>query len=432
MPQPIICLDEEVCHFAERFRSVFSKPQYQYFVTVLLGLLECDGKRTLSGILSQVGQPPSLSGLSRFFSEAPWLQEALVVIWLEHFRTQMQPQVEVEREQQRKRQLKHRGRPKQPLVTGYVIGNDSTMSKPKGRKMEGLGKHHWSTYDQRIVGHSLLQGLYVLLDRPCPLAPLLYRQAKVCEAEAVPFQSKIALMETLIRECEPVAGTQTHILLDSWSCAKCLWHAAGERDFLITTGLKSNRWLRVPDDTTAQGWCWQKLSDYLASLTEQDFVPTSWPRGGKKVYVHVMTTSVRKLYRCQIVIVGHWLDAPLSQAHYFASSDLEANTQALLAHISARWDIEVLFGDGKEELGLDHYQLMSASAIVRFWTVALLTYVFLEEEQQRLRASWQRPVTIGEARREIQRRHRRHVLEWLHHQFLSGVHPETLFELFAA
>ena len=29
MPQPIFCLDEEVCHFAERFRSLFSKPQYQ-------------------------------------------------------------------------------------------------------------------------------------------------------------------------------------------------------------------------------------------------------------------------------------------------------------------------------------------------------------------------------------------------------------------
>ena len=145
-----------------------------------------------------------------------------------------------------------------------------------------------------------------------------------------------------------------------------------------------------------------------------------------------MTTSVRKLYRCQIVIVRHALDAPLSQARYWASSDLEATTEALLAHISARWDIEVLFGDGKEELGLDHYQLMSASAILRFWTLALLAYVFLEEEQQRLRAAWHRPVTIGEARREIQRRHRRHVLEWLHHQFLSGVHPETLFELFAA
>src|SRR5450755_2077048 len=91
--------------------------------------MECDGKRTLSGILSQVGQPASLSGLSRFFSEAPWVQEAVVGIWLEHFRMEMQPQVEAEREQQRTRQLKRRGRPKQPLVTGYVIGDDATMSK---------------------------------------------------------------------------------------------------------------------------------------------------------------------------------------------------------------------------------------------------------------------------------------------------------------
>jgi hypothetical protein len=158
MPQPILCLDEEVCHFAERFRSLFSKPQYQYFVTVLLGLMECEGRRTLSGLLSKVSQPPSLSGLSRFFSEAPWVQEAVVVIWLEHFRAEMQPQVEAEREQQRQCQPKRRGRPKQPSVTGYVIGDDSTISKPKGRKMEGLGKHHSTTHDQRIVGHSLVQG----------------------------------------------------------------------------------------------------------------------------------------------------------------------------------------------------------------------------------------------------------------------------------
>src|SRR5258708_5831758 len=432
MTQHIICRDEEVRYFAERFRSLFSKPQYQYFVTVLLGLMECEGKRTLSGVLSKVGQPPSLSGLSRFFSEAPWVQEALVVIWLEHFRAEMQPLVETEREQQRQQQPKRRGRPKQPLVTGYVIGDDSTMSKPKGRKMEGLGKHNSTTYDQRMVGHSLVQGLYVLLDRRCPLAPQLYRQANVCEAENVAFQSKIELMGTLIRECEPVAGTTTHILLDSWYCAKCLWHAARQRDFLITTGLKSNRWLRAPDGSGAGGWGREKLSDYLVGLTAQDYVPLPWPRSGKMVYVHVLTTSVRKLYRCQVIIVRHSLDAPLSQARYWASSDLEADKKTLLTHISARWDIEVLFGDSKEELGLDHYQLMSASAILRFWTLAMLAYVFLEEEQQRLRLSWQRPVTIGEARREIQRRHRRGLLEWLHHQFLSGVHLETLFDVFAA
>ena len=432
MPQPIICLDEEVRHFAERYRSLFTKPQYQYFVTVLLGLMECDGRRTLSGLLSKVGQPTSLSGLSRFFSEAPWSPEAVVANWVRHFRAEMQPLVEAEREQQRQLQPKRRGRPKQPLVTGYVIGDDSTMSKPKGRKMEGLGKHHSTTHDQRIVGHSLVQGLYVLLDRKCPLAPQLYRQAKVCEAEEVAFHSKIELMETIIGKFEPVTGTRTHILLDSWYCAKSVWRAARERDFLLTTGLKSNRWLRVRDDSVPQGWRWQKLSEYLTGLAKQDYVPMPWPRGGKTVYVHVVTTSVRKLYRCQIIIVRHSLDAPLSQARYWASSDLEADMETLLTHIAARWDIEGLFADSKEELGLDHYQLMSASALLRFWTLAMLAYVFLEEEQQRLRVMWQCPVTIGEARREIQRRHRRRLLAWLHHQFLSGVHPETLFDLFAA
>lgn len=44
---------------------------------------------------------------------------------------------------------------------------------------------------------------------------------------------------------------------------------------------------------------------------------------------------------------------------------------------------------------------MSALAIVRFWTLAMLAYVFLEEERTRLQAQGKGPVTIGEARREI-------------------------------
>ena len=101
MPQPIRCLDEEGCHFAERFRSLSTKPQYQYLVTVLLGLMECDGRRTLSGLLHEVGQPPSLSGLSRFFSQAPWSQEEVVARWLRYVRVEMQPLVEAKQGQQR-------------------------------------------------------------------------------------------------------------------------------------------------------------------------------------------------------------------------------------------------------------------------------------------------------------------------------------------
>ncbi len=432
MPVPIICLDEYMQQFAERFRHEFSKPQYQYLVIVLLGLMLCEGTRTLRGLLRQIADGPSVAGLSRFLSQAPWEAAALADLWLDHFREEMQPKVAAELQRQRQEHPKHRGRPKGPVVTGYLIGDDSTIEKRKGKKMEGLGRHHSTTQDKRVTGHSLVESLYVLLGRRCPLAPQLYRQQAVCATESVPFASKIDLMETVIRTFEPVGGTVTHVLLDTWYSAKRLWRAARERGFLITSGLKSNRWLRIEDPTAPEGWTWQRLSDYTAQLQASDYVQLKWPKGEEEVYVHVVSTRVRKLYSCQVVIVRQSLDAPLSQARYWASSDLEASPEILLWHIAARWDIEVLFADGKEELGLDQYQLMSATAIVRFWTLAMLAYVLLEEERDRLQVQWQRHVTIGEARREIQRRHRRHLLDWLHGLFQSSIEPDALYELLSA
>jgi hypothetical protein len=432
MPIPIICLDEELRHFVERYRPQFSAPQYQYFVIVLLGLMLCEGRRTLVGLLRQVAEASSVAGLSRFLSPAPWDESAVGQQWLADFRRSIEAQVQAERVRLRQPQPKRRGRPRVPLVTGYLIGDDSTMHKPKGRKMAGLGKHHSTTYEQRLVGHSLVEGLYVLLERRCPLPPQLYRQQSTCQIEGVTFQSKIDLMAATIRSFEPVAGTHTHVLLDSWYSAKALWKVARERGFHITSGLKSNRWLRVADPSVEEGWRWQRLSDYVAHLQEGDYQQVTWPGSTQQVYVHVVTTRVRKLYTCQVVIVRQSLAAPLSQARSWASSDLAADQQTLLLHLATRWQIEVLFADGKEELGLDHYQLMSVLAIVRFWTLALLAYIFLEEERARLQEQWQRPVTIGEARREIQRRHRRRVLEWLHEQFQSGVQPDSLYDLLAA
>src|SRR6266699_2711856 len=359
MPIPIICLDEALQHFAGRFRELLSKPQYQYFVTVLLGLMLCEGAHTLRGLLHHIAAGPSLAGLSRFLSEAPWEAAAVAEQWLKHFRATMQPVVVADLQRQRQEQPKRRGRPQAPVVTGYLIGDDSTIAKRKAKKMEGVGLHHSTTEEKRVRGHSMVESLYVLLGRRCPLAPQMYRQQAVCAAEGNAFRSKIDLMEQLIRNFEPVAGTLTHVLLDTWYSAKVLWRAARERGFLITTGLKSNRWLRVADPTAPDGWAWQQLSDYTAKLSARDYVRIKWPKGDDEVYVHVVTTRVRKLYRCQVVIVRHSLDAPLSQARYWAYSDLEASPETLLLHIAARWDIEVLFGDGKEELGLDQYQLMS-------------------------------------------------------------------------
>ena len=132
-----------------------------------------------------------------------------------------------------------------------------------------------------------------------------------------------------------------------------------------------------------------------------------------------MQTRVQKLYRCQVLLVRESLEAPLKQVRYFASSDLKADVATLVGHLAARWAVEVLFEDGKELLGLDQYQVMRAEAVVRFWTLVWAAYWYLDEERARLREAWGRHVTLGEARREVQRVHWRHLMGWMQEQFLA-------------
>ena len=75
---------------------------------------------------------------------------------------------------------------------------------------------------------------------------------------------------------------------------------------------------------------------------------------------------------------------------------------------------------------------MSATAILRFWTLVMAAYTFLDEQRDHLRQQEQHPVTLGDARCEVQSLHRRHLLHWLYEQFQVGVEPDILYEQLSA
>src|ERR687886_201353 len=298
MRVPILCMDGRLRDFTAAFRSCFSTPQHRYFEIVLVALLLCQEAKTLSGLLRQVAVQVTLSGLSRFLATAPWSTAEVAQTWRTRFDTQVAPLVAAEQARQRAAQPKRRGRPATPVVTGYLIGDDSTMQKVRGKKMAGLGKHYSTTARTRVVGHSLVQGLYVVQGRHCPLEPQLYRQQAVCATEQVPFPSKIDLMDTLIDTFQPLPGTRTHVLLDRWYAAKRLWQTARGRGFQSSTGLKSNRMLRIDDPDAPRGWRWVGLTAYAAGLTDADYQRVTWPSEDAEprlVWVHVVQTRVKKL-----------------------------------------------------------------------------------------------------------------------------------------
>ncbi len=422
MPKPIVCISAALCQFCEAFRSCFSKRQWKYFVIVLLGLIECEQRRTLSGLLANIGEQVSLCGLSRFFNRWNWRMEELARIWLGRFRQQMQPEVEAEHQRQEAEREQRRGRPKKTVVTGFLIFDDSVHVKPRGKKMQGLGRHYSTTERRVVTGHSLLAGLYVLLGRRCPLQPRLYRQQSVCKEEKVPFQSKIDLVIQEIGQFEPAEGTQTHVLIDSWFHCKAVRKAAQGRGWEISGGLKSNRKMRLidPDGTRR----WMTLAEYAAQLQPEDWQEATWPsqEGGQKTYVHSLRTHIRKLGPVLLLITCQDLKAPAKSIRYWGSTLLDADAQTVINALAIRWSIEVFFEDAKDLLGSDHYQLITAEAILRFWTLIACLACFLEEQ----RAAHDHLATWGDARRAIQQEHQQNLLSWLQAQFQAGLTPQQI------
>ena len=417
MPKPIVCVSEQLRQYMELFRGCFSQRQWKYFVIVLLGLIECEERKTMSGLLRVIGERVSLSGLSRFLNKWPWSPEAVAQSWQAHFRQQLAPLVRAEHARLKALAPKGVGRPKQTVVTGYLIFDDSVHEKPKGRKMGGLGTHYSNTAQKVVAGHCLFSGLYVLLGQRCPLAARMYCQQRTCEQENQPFQSKIEMAVEEIEQFEPVADTKTHVLIDSWYHCRQVRRAAQKRGWEVSGALKSNRWMRrIEPDGSRQ---WLKLADYAAGLSRDEWCEIVWPNqeGEQRLYAHLVATWVRKLGPTLLLITCHDLDAPHKTRRFWGSTVMDLEAQALVDILAIRWQVETFFEYEKDLLGSDHYQVMTRQAELRFWTLTACLLYFLVSQ----RASTPTPLTCGDIRRHLQQVHRRNLLEWLAASWQNGL-----------
>jgi len=423
MPKPIVCLSEQLSQYLEAFRSCFSKRQWKYFVTVLLGLIECEERKTMTGILRVVGEWISLSGLSRFMNKWSWSASEVAKTWQGRFRQQMESLVQAEHERLKAERPKSIGRPKATVVTGYLIFDDSVHVKTKGRSMGGLGKHYSNTEKQVITGHCLFTGLYVLLGQRCPMPAQLYRQKSVCDQEKVPFQSKIDMAMNAIKHFTPVPRTHTHVLVDTWYHCKWVRKAAQKRNWDVSGGLKSNRVMRLIAADGSREWL--KLSQYAARLERDDWQVVTWPseQGGQEMYAHLVLIWMRKLGPTLLLITCHDLDKPLKSIRYWGSTVLDLDAQSLVDILAVRWEIETFFEYEKDLLGSDHYQMMTAQAIVRFWTLIACLMCFLEEQRASVP---EQQLTCGDVRRLIQHEHRLNLLHWLKERFKDGSSIEQI------
>jgi len=418
----IILQDAFLRNYLEAFHGQFSAPQWKYFVTVLMGLLHCNGNKTLSGILREVAVVVTMSGLSRFLVSPAWSVTALDKVRYQQFAREVSPIVFQVHQRQKAKRVRRRGRPAPTVVTGYLIMDDSTHTKRYYAKTaSGLGRHYSSIEKRTVKGHSLFQAVYVVEEYQFPLTPRMYCQKAVCEQMGLPFQSKVEMSIEIVEHFEPLAGTHTHVLVDSWYFNKKLWKATKARGWDITGGLKCNRRVRIVDSQGVVSW--PTISEYAASLSSEDFQAVTWPNqaGGQVVYAHLLRTQVKHLGACQVLIIREKQGDPTSTTRFFATSRLKDSLEQVVTAAAKRWTVETLFADFKELMGSDQYQLHSAQAIVRFWALGLCLYQFLDSLRHRLERLRNRHITLGEARTWLINRHKTQQLDWICSQATRGV-----------
>ncbi|MCZ7574719.1 MAG: hypothetical protein M5U01_39725 [Ardenticatenaceae bacterium] len=164
---------------------------------------------------------------------------------------------------------------------------------------------------------------------------------------------------------------------------------------------------------------WLSLSASAARLTADDWSAVTWPSptGGHPLYAHLVATWIRKLGPTLLLITRPSLDAPLQSTRFWGGTRMDLDAQAFVDILAVRWEVEPCFEYQKDLLGSDHYQLMTATAVVRFWTLTACFLCFLEEG----RASRDGPpLTCGDVRHALQDQHRSNLLHWLQAQFASG------------
>lgn len=138
------------------------------------------------------------------------------------------------------------------------------------------------------------------------------------------------------------------------------------------------------------------------------------------MFVHPVRTRVKKLGAHQVLIVKPSTAARGDQARIYITTRLEDTLQQVVQ------TVETHFANFKELMGSDQYQLHSAEAIQRFWTLGLCLYQDLDSLRHRLERLNRRPVTRGETLAWLRQRHEELRVNWICLLAGKGVHTPLI------
>jgi hypothetical protein len=350
-----IQLPETFVKLILKLRNNFTQPSFNHFITVLSGILLGGGKKHITTGIRLTRPAGHFSNVHRFVSRYKWdlhrLSDSLFKLIQQRLR----------------------------LSRDLVFALDDTLVPKYGKHIFGrallfdhAAKPNRPKY---IMGHNwVVLGLlhYCSAFSKWLCLPLL--SELFVPASALPTgcacRSRIDMAVDMIDRVKSFVNTTFTVVADGLYAKKHLIRYCIGEGIIFVSRLRSDAGLyAIPKPGSGRGRP-RKYGHRLPSLSEWSQPSTEFETHHLILYGTVHRVQVKKR-------IGIWKPAgqPIQvlavrfgrakSCTYFFSTDLDMSVHRILTLVAARWSIETLFSDLKEQLGMKDWQVRTPEAVKR-------------------------------------------------------------------
>ena len=414
---PVTELPNSLAEYLSKYNTVLSKPQQQHFQTYVIGLMICEGKRTITNINATLlpGERKDDTSVSRFANQYKWSEDAVdqccVILALKEITTWLNNRVG--------------GRP----VTAYLIFDDSTHEKT-GDQIAGVGSYRAGgsyKWGKKMVSSLLRVGPFAV-----PYWGDLYLKKEYCEAEGLDFRTTTTMVREQILSFEPLPGAEeTCILVDSWFSGEPIISAVKSREdegFYLFSGLKKSRNIYRRDGSKVN------LATFASELGRQHYEQVQ--ANNRTFYVYRYEGKVSKAGQDPCVVLICRIDPsdPKDEPFFIFCTRVDLTNLQIIVRYLKRWGIETGYRNGKQLLGQYEYQGRSVLGTIRHWCLGHVAYTYLELRRVNSLLTQKRNQalrTLGDVCRAVKREILRSLVQWLFTLFQAGRNAEAACLLLA-
>lgn len=347
----ILNTNTELYNYLNDVNYGMSKPQFNHLSSIVNGLINIKGNKTISTIAQGILTAKDRSCIYKFLSRSKWDDSLLNTNRINYINYYIKNNV-----------------PNNSV--GFLVIDYTVNIKKTAKKMQGLSFNHSHAEGKRVWSHSVVTSNLVINDLSTPLQFQPYYSKDVCKDSNKPFKSKVDIAKDFISDfIAPDNCNSIYCLVDSWYTSTPLIESCLTKGFHLIGSVKSNRIVKPLGIRS-------KLSQLADSIDPSSLDIVTIKGKGHRVYRY--EGPVGSFENAVVLICYEVHGEDIKPPMFILSTDISLANEKILEYYFIRWKIEINYKYLKTNLSFDKYRVRSFLSIERYFLLVFLAINFLE------------------------------------------------------